>query len=185
MEDFWGDASGDRFYSGQSGFAESRTNTLVWGGDSKLKYSIEKLDANLTYSMSNRVSKYSLDPTANINNWTHDIKTDILYRPGKDWEIGTDLSYRFYRGFTNGFGQPEWRWNMQVNKSIKSVTLGLKVADILNQSRNMRRTVSAEYVEDTYSNILGRFFLFSVSFNFGKMNAKKNANIEGAMWNMM
>ena len=135
--------------------------------------------------MSNRVSKYSLDPTANINNWTHDIKTDILYRPGKDWEIGTDLSYRFYRGFTKGFGQPEWRWNMQVNKSIKSVTLGLKVADILNQSRNMRRTVSAEYVEDTYSNILGRFFLFSVSFNFGKMNAKKNANIEGAMWNMM
>ena len=185
MEDFWGDASGDRFYSGQSGFAESRTNTLIWGGDSKLKYSIEKLDANLTYSMSNRVSKYSLDPTANTNNWTHDIKTDILYRPGKDWEIGTDLSYRFYRGFTNGFGQPEWRWNMQVNKSIKSVTLGLKVADILNQSRNMRRTVSAEYVEDTYSNILGRFFLFSVSFNFGKMNAKKNANIEGAMWNMM
>ena len=58
-------------------------------------------------------------------------------------------------------------------------------ADILNQSRNLRRTVSAEYVEDVYSNILGRFFLFSVSFNFGKMNAKKNKNVEGAMWNMM
>mgnify|MGYP002510564403 CR=1 FL=1 len=84
-----------------------------------------------------------------------------------------------------GFGTPEWRWNMQVSKSIKSVTLGLKVADILNQSRNLRRTVSAEYVEDVYSNILGRFFLFSVSFNFGKMNAKKNKNVEGAMWNMM
>ena len=185
MKEFWGDASGDRFYSGQSGFAESRTNTLIWGGDLQLKYSIEKLDASLTYSMSNRVSKYSLDPSANINNWTHNVKADILYRPGKDWEIGTDLTYRFYRGFTNGFGQPEWRWNMQVSKSIKSVTLGLKVADILNQSRNLRRTVSAEYIEDTYSNILGRFFLFSVSFNFGKMNAKKNANIEGAMWNMM
>jgi hypothetical protein len=74
---------------------------------------------------------------------------------------------------------------MQVNKNIKSITLGLKVADILNQSRNLRRTVSAEYMEDTYSNILGRFFLFSVSFNFGKMNAKKNRNVEGAMWNMM
>ena len=185
MEGFWGDASGDRFYSGQSGFAESRTNTLVWGGDLQLKYSIEKFDANLTYGMSNRVSKYSLDPTANINNWTHNVKADILCRPGKDWEIGTDMTYMFYRGFTNGFGQPEWRWNMQVSKSIKSVTLGLKVADILNQSRNLRRTVSAEYVEDTYSNILGRFFLFSVSFNFGKMNAKKNSNVEGAMWNMM
>ena len=185
MSEFWGDASGDRFYSGQSGFAESRTRTLVWGSEFKLKYSIEKLDASLTYGMSNRFSRYSLDPTANINNWTHNVQTDILYRPGKDWEIGTDLTYRFYRGFTNGFGQPEWRWNMQVSKSIKAVTLGIKVADILNQSRDLRRTVSEEYVEDTYSNILGRFFIFSVSFNFGKMNAKKNKNIEGAMWDMM
>ena len=185
MSEFWGDASGDRFYSGQSGFAESRTNTFIFGGDFKLKYSIEKLDANMTYGFSNRISRYSLDPTANLNNWTHNVNADILYRPGKDWEIGTDLSYRFYRGYTNGFGLPEWRWNMSVSKSIKSVTLGLKVADILNQTRNMRRTVSAEYVEDTYSNILGRFFIFSVSFNFGKMNAKKNKNIEGAMWNML
>ena len=185
MNEFWGDASGDRFYSGQSGFAESRTNSFVSGGDFKLKYSIEKLDANLSYGISNRISRYSLDPTANMNNWTHNINTDILYRPGKNWEIGTDLSYRFYRGYAYGFGLPEWGWNMSVSKSIKSVTLGLKVADILNQTRNMRRTVSAEYVEDTYSNILGRFFLFSVSFNFGKMNAKKNKNIEGAMWNMM
>ena len=185
MDEFWGDASGDRFYSGQSGFAESSTNTLVWGGEFKLKYSIEKLDASLSYGMSNRVSKYSLDPTANLNNWTHNISSDVLYRPGKDWEISSELTYRFYRGFANGFGLPEWRWNMSVSKSIKSVTLGLKVADILNQTRNMRRTVSAEYVEDVYNNVLGRFFLFNVSFNFGKMNAKKNKNIEGAMWNMM
>jgi hypothetical protein len=185
MSEFWGDASGDRFYNGQSGFAESRTNTFIFGGDFKLKYSIEKLDANMSYGFSNRISRYSLDPTANLNNWTHNVNADILYRPGKDWEIGTELSYRFYRGYTNGFGLPEWRWNMSVSKSIKAVTLGLKVADILNQTRNMRRTVSAEYVEDTYSNILGRFFIFSVSFNFGKMNAKKNKNIEGAMWNML
>ena len=185
MDEFWGDASGERFYSGQSGFAESSTNTLVWGGEFKLKYSIEKLDASLSYGMSNRVSKYSLDPTANLNNWTHNISSDVLYRPGKDWEISSELTYRFYKGFANGFGLPEWRWNMSVSKSIKSVTLGLKVADILNQTRNMRRTVSAEYVEDVYNNVLGRFFLFNVSFNFGKMNAKKNKNIEGAMWNMM
>ena len=185
MDEFWGDASGDRFYSGQSGFAESSTNTLVWGGEFKLKYSIEKLDASLSYGMSNRISKYSLDPTANLNNWTHNISSDVLYRPGKDWEISSELTYRFYKGFANGFGLPEWRWNMSVSKSIKSVTLGLKVADILNQTRNMRRTVSAEYVEDVYNNVLGRFFLFNVSFNFGKMNAKKNKNIEGAMWNMM
>lgn len=185
MADFWGNASGDRFYSGQSGFAESRTSTLVWGGDLQLKYSIEKLDANLTYGVSNRISRFSLDPTANQNNWTHHINTDIIYRPGKNWEIGSDLTYRFYRGYAAGFGLPEWRWNISVSKSIKALTLGVKVADILNQTRNMYRSVTAEYVEDVYNNVLGRFFLFNISFNFGKMNAKKNRNIEGAMWNMM
>ena len=185
MEEFWGDASGDRFYSGQSGFSESRTKSFILSGDYKLKYGTDKLDAALTYGLASRISRYSLDPSANLTNWTHNITTEFLYRPGKDWEISTDLTYRFHIGYAYGFGLPEWIWNMSVNKSIKSVTLGLKVADILNQTRNMRRIVSAEYVEDTYSNILGRFFLFSVSFNFGKMNASKNKNIQGAVMNMM
>ena len=120
-----------------------------------------------------------------MNTWDSYIRGNILYQPGKGWEIGSDLTYRFYNGYTNGYGIPEWQWNASISKSIKTVTLGLKVADILNQTRSLQRTVSAEYMEDVYSNVLGRFFILSVSFNFGKMNAKKNRNIEGAMWNML
>ena len=185
MSGFWGDASGNRFYSGESGFAESRTNTFNWGAQLQLKYSIDKLDASMRVSTSNRISRYSLDPTANMNTWNNSIRADVLYQPGKGWEFGSDISYNFYRGYSAGFGSPEWQWNANISKSIKAVTLGIKVADILNQTRSLQRTVSAEYVEDVYSNVLGRFFLFSVSFNFGKMNARKNRNVEGAMWNMM
>ena len=71
---------------------------------------------------------------------------------------------------------------MSVGKTIKSVTLALKVADILNQTHSFDRNISAEYVEDVYSKVMGRYFLFSVSFNFGKMNAKKNKRVEDAMW---
>ena len=185
MKDFWGNADGNRFYSGESGFAESRTNSFNWGAQLQLKYSIDKLDATLAAGTTNRISRYSLDPTADMNTWTSTVGGDILYQPGKGWEIGTNLKYRFYNGFTSGFGAPEWQWDANISKSIKSVTLGLKVADILNQTRSLNRTVSAEYMEDVYNNVLGRFFLFSVSFNFGKMNARKNKNVEGAMWNML
>ena len=71
---------------------------------------------------------------------------------------------------------------MSISKSIKSVTLALKAADILNQTRSLQRTTTSEYMEDVYSNVLGRYFLFSVSFNFGKMNSKKNSRVESAMW---
>ena len=185
MKGFWGDQSGDIFYSGQSGFAESRTNSVNWGGSLKLKYSIEKLDATVSASTSNRISKYSLDPSANINTWDNKVGLNMLYHPGKGWEFDTDLNYIFYKGYSYGFGAPEWNWDITMRKSIKSVTLGLVVADILNQTRNLQRTVSAEYMEDVYSNILGRFFMFSVQFNFGKVNAKKNRNIQGAMYNML
>lgn len=185
MEGFWGDASGNRFYSGESGFSESRTNTYNWGLQASLKYSIDKLDAILSAQTGNRISRYSLDPEANVNNWASNVGLDLIYTPGKDWEIKTDLKYLFYNGYTNGYGAPEWRWNLGVSKSFKSVTLALKAADLLNQTKSLQRTTTAEYMEDVYSRVLGRYFLFSVSFNFGKMNSKKNSRVEDAMWRGM
>lgn len=185
MSEFWGNANGDRFYSGESGFAESRTGTVNWGLSLSLKYSIEKLDLTVGGRTSNSISKYSLDPTADMNTWSSNAYINAMYTPGKDWELNTNMAYRFYNGYSAGFGAPEWMWNMSVSKSIKGVTLSLKAEDILNQTRSLRRTTSAEYKEDVYNNVLGRFFLFSVSFNFGKMNSKKNSNVESAMWNML
>ena len=185
MGDFWGDSSGNRFYSGESGFAESRTNIFNWGGQFKLTYNAEKLFASVGFSTQNQIAKYTLDPTANMNTWDSSVMSEILYMPGKGWEIQNDLNYNFYHGYTAGFGRPEVQWNMGISKAIKSVTLGLKVSDILNQTRNMNRIVTADYVEDRYKNVLGRYFLFNVTFNFGKVNAKKNAGIEKAMKNML
>jgi len=185
MKEFWGNATGDRFYSGESGFAESRTGTFNWGLSLSLKYSIEKLDLTVGGRTSNSISRYSLDPAADMNTWSSNAYVNILYQPGKDWEFGSNLAYRFYNGYSDGFGKPEWMWNMNISKSIKGVTLSLKAEDILNQTRSLRRITSAEYKEDVYNNVLGRFFLFSVSFNFGKMNSKKNSNVENAMWDMM
>ena len=185
MEGFWGDAAGNRFYSGESGFAESRTNTFIIGGRFKLTYNGEKLFASVGFATQNQIAKYSLDPTADMNTWDSSVMSEILYTPGKGWEIQNDLSYNFYHGYTMGYGRPEVKWDLGLSKSIKSVTLGLKVADILNQTKNMSRIVSADYVEDRYRNVLGRYFLFNVTFNFGKVNAKKNANIKNAMKNML
>lgn len=185
MSEFWGNADGDRFYSGESGFAESRTGTVNWGLSASLKYSIDKLDLTAGGATSNAITRYSLDPSADMNTWNSRVYINALWQPGKEWEVGSNLAYRFYNGYSAGFGAPEWMWNMSVSKSIKGVTLSLKAEDILNQTRTLRRVTSAEYKEDIYNNVLGRFFLFSVSFNFGKMNSKKNSNVENAMWNMM
>lgn len=185
MSTFWGDESGDIFYSGASGFKESNTSTVDWGANVNFKYNVEKLNFQVYLSTSNRVTKYSLDPEANLNTWDNSVSGDLSYWPGKEWELKNKVRYLFYNGYTNGFGDPALNWNFSLSKSFKSFTLSLSVNDILNQTKNLRRTSTDEYTEDVYSNVIGRYFLFGFSFNFGKMNAKKNSRVENAMWNMM
>ena len=180
MDVFWGNKAGDRFYSGQSGFAESRTQSFNWGVGLNLKYNKDFFTGTLSANASNGRASYSMNPAADMNVWDFNIGGDLLFQLNKGWEIGTDARYVFFRGYSSGYGQPEFRWNMTLNKTIKSVTLGLKCNDILNQCRSLTRVVSAEYVEDSYRNVMGRTFLFSVSFNFGKLNSNKTSAVSSS-----
>ena len=184
MSGFWGNESGDRFYSGQSGFAESRTRSFNWGLGVNLKYNKDFFTGTLSANASNGRASYSLNPAADMNVWDFNFGGDLLLQLNKGWEIGTDARYVFFRGYAPGYGKPELRWNMSLSKTIKSVTLGLKCNDILNQQRSLTRVVSAEYVEDSYRNVMGRTILFSVSFNFGKLNANKTSAVSNSLKKM-
>lgn len=186
MASFWGnDASGDMFYSGKSGFSESRTTTTSWACNAKLKYTGDKLSAGINSYFVNNVSKYSLDPTANMNSWEIDFGGEVLYQPGKGFELQTEADYTFYRGYSTGFGDPSLIWDAKICKSVKSLVFSLGCTDILGQRRSLARTASAEYFQDTYSNVMGRYIMLGVTFNFGKMNAKNNNAVQDAMWNML
>ena len=182
MAGFWGDASGDRFYSGASGFRESRTRSINWSASPRLSYRLDAFTANAGYSVFNNRSRYSLDATANTDVWHHTFTADVLYRSEKGLEISTGGNYTFYRGYSYGYGTPQFIWNAGISQTIKQFTISLKVSDLLGKGNNLRRQTTDEYVLDTYSNILGRYFLLGVSFNFGKMNAKNNRAVQDAMW---
>ena len=63
--------------------------------------------------------------------------------------------------------------------------LSVKGYDILNQTRRLTHTVTAYYEEDTYCLCMGRYILFGVKWNFGKMNAAHSARAQQAAWNML
>lgn len=181
MDAFWGDSTGNRFYSGESGFAASRTRSVDWGIGLSLKYNKAFFTGTISADVSNGRASYSLNPVADMNTWTNNFGCDLLFQPGKGWEFGTDAKYLIFRGYAPGFGDPEFRWNMSVCKTIKSVTLKLTMNDILNQERSLSRVVSSEYMEDSYRNVLGRRIIFGISFNFGKLNTNKNSAVSNAI----
>lgn len=185
MAEFWGDPSGDRFYSGKSGFSESRTTSYRWIVNPRFTYRLDHFSAEVGSIIENFISRYSLDPDANMNTWDITFRGSILFDTRHGFEFGTDARYTTYKGYSYGFGDPKLIWNAKVSKTVKAVVFSLACADILNQNKSLNRSASGEYYQDTYSNVLGRYFLFGISFNFGKMNAKNNGKVQSAMYDMM
>lgn len=185
MDEFWGDSSGERFYCGKSGFQKSSMNT--WGYGAMLSFTFRK-DGwyfSLGGYSSNSRTKYSLDPKANMNTWDFEAKTELNWQSKNGWNISGDYDMHSYRGYSNGYGKPEHIVNLEVSKSIKAFTISLKCNDVLNQTRSLYRTTSAEYFQDVERNVIGRTILLGFRLNFGKMNASRNAKVRNAMFNMM
>lgn len=181
---FWGNSDGDLFYSGKSGFAESLNSTLDYAFEADLEYEIGDFDISVGGYAGNIISKYSFDKTANNNTWDFTAYGEILWFNENGWEVQSDFVLNFYRGYSEGYNKPEYLWNAKVSKAIKAFTLSLAVSDILNQEKSLLRQNTAEYMEDVYHTVMGRYFLLGVSFNFGKMNARNNSKAQSAIMQM-
>ncbi len=185
MQQFWGNSHGDRFYSGQSGFKESKTSSVAATFYANLGYKHELFTAKIGSNIRREIVEYTLNKDANVNTWKYNFNGQFQYDSQKNLSIITQMEYNIYDGYAKGFAQPSFLWNMEVHKSIKSVTLSLYLRDILNQTSSFSRTTSTNYVEDSYRNIIGQRILLGITINFGKMNSTKNRSAQNAMFRMM
>lgn len=184
MASFWGGPDGNRFYGGQSGFSENRTSTFGPNARIGVKYTGERFSFGLDAGSTGRISSYSLYPEISLKTFDNDINARGSYTTKHEFEFNTDLNYTFYNGYADGFGEPEWRWNVAVSKNIGAFSLSLTVRDILDSARSLSRSVSSNYVEDSYRLISGRHAMFGVKWNFGKMNAAHSRRAQEAAWGM-
>ena len=95
--------------------------------------------------------------------------------------VNSELSYSGTQGYS--VGEPnQWLWNASIGYSFlkgKAATISLKAFDLLQQRENVRRNVTANYIDDTEYNSLTRYFMlnFTYKFNtFGAGEQPKNRN---------
>lgn len=182
---FWGSPNGDLFYSGESGFVESFTRSLNSSAEVMMGYRISILDIAVMARVNHIFSRYSINPMDNENIWNNMVGNTIKVTPGRDWEILNKLEYKFYSGYSDGYGRSEALWSIYVGKKIKSMTIALKLDDILNQRQNLSYKVNADYAEESHTNLIGRHFLLSLSFDFGRLQKSGRAQIDKVVRDMM
>ena len=177
MEWLYGDDSGNEFYSGRSGFIKNRTFNLNWEVNAGLKYELKRWSIRGGASVANSRNGYSAYPDAEVNNWRYNAFAEALWQSRNGWEIEGRFDFNGYRGFSSGYNKPEHLLNLRMAKTIKSFTFSLSGYDILGNSRSFSHISSAEYVEDTYSNNLGRCILAGISYNFGTWTSQKKSRM--------
>lgn len=172
MSWFYGDRNGNIFYSGSSGFMESRSLRLDWQLRAELKYEIRACSIRCGGSVDNARTSYVSLHSTKVNNWRGNAFAELLWKGKSGWEIESRFDFNGYRGFEGDFNKPEFLLNFRIAKEIKSFNISLSAYDILGSNKSFIHVSSADYLEDTYYNNVGRCILLGLSYNFGKWDMR-------------
>ena len=99
--------------------------------------------------------------------------------------LSTDLNWAKTSGYSNGYDSNQCLWNATIAYNMltdRSLTLSVKGYDLLQQKKNIRRSISGNYIDDTMYNSLTRYFMVTLAWKFntfGKGNEPKDRNRRG------
>lgn len=92
-------------------------------------------------------------------------------------EISTDLAMSKNSGYSAGFDNSQWLWNAQISYSMlrdKSLSISLRVYDILQEKKNITRSVSASSIIDSRINDLTRYAMLTLTWKFNSFGSSKD-----------
>ncbi|WP_302068328.1 outer membrane beta-barrel protein, partial [uncultured Duncaniella sp.] len=107
---------------------------------------------------------------------------DATYYTPWGLTVQSDVNYSDTKGYSAGYDQRSIMWNASLSQQFlkdKALTVSVRVYDLLNQVNSVRRSINANYIDDSESNVLTRYFMFSVSYRFntfGKGNEPKGSD---------
>ena len=124
---------------------------------------------------SSKYENYRIDGQDNI---THNFGLKTISNFPKNLTWTNDFSYNYNSRMAAGFKRDFFLWNAQLMYRFFNDKLeaGIKVYDILNQNNSYSRTITEDAITDQRNNILGRFMMFSLTFNLNQFGGKSSGN---------
>ena len=132
---------------------------------------LDKLNWGLNYSTAFYNSRYSLQSTPDVTYLTHEMGSFVNWELPKKFHFATEFTYTINARRADGFNTNVPLWNAAVSKLFMKYDRGeikFRVFDILNQNLGVTRTSNANYIEDTKTNILRRYFMLSFTYSLSK-----------------
>ncbi len=173
------------FYTRSIGFNNNRRNSsgsLMAGESFGIAWRPDNVEIELRpfYNLQNVTN--SLQSSANHTVHTYGGALRATYYTPFGLVLNSDLSYSGTSGYSQGYDTDQWMWNASISYQFlrdRSATISLQGYDLVQQRSNVRRNVTANYIDDTRYNSLTRYFMvtFSYKFNtFGKGGQPRDRN---------
>ncbi len=96
--------------------------------------------------------------------------------------LSSDINFQATSGYSDGFDTRTWMWNASVGYQFlkgKAATVSLKAYDILGQRSNVRRSVTANYIDDQRYNSLQRYIMVTVAYRFNTFGRGQQPEVGG------
>ena len=159
------------------------SDNFAYSGGVNLGSNLNKnIDFSISYNGNYTVVKNSIQKSANNNFFSHNANFKINWILFKNIVINSDFNHSLYSGLSQNFNQNYFLWNVYLGyKFLKSKNLEFKVSvyDLLNQNRSISRTLTGLYSEDNKTQVLKRYALVSLTYNFKKFkNGEPTKDLE-------
>ena len=138
----------------------------------------EKLNFGLTGRLAYNSTKYSI-PTINNNAeyYTQTYSANVNYYIRKTLILATDFDLVKNTGLGEGYDQVIPLWNASLAQLLfkkKNGELRFSVNDILNQNKSIARTSNDNYIEDTRTVVLKRYFMLTFTYSLNRAGSRGN-----------
>ena len=124
----------------------------------------------------------SLQSNGNMTVHRYGGRMDVTYYTPWGLNIQTDVNYSATSGYAAGYDTKTVMWNASISQQFlrsKALTLSVRAYDLLNQRNNIRRNVTANYIDDIDYMSLSRYFMVSVSYRFNTFGKGKGPQEAG------
>jgi len=146
----------------------------------------KELDFTLAYSANYNVIKNSLQGQGNNDYYSHTASFKINWIFLKGFVVNSNISNAYYATLSSSSGVINYYlWTSYVGyKFLKNRALEARftVFDMLNQNKSVTRTVGANYVENTVTNVLQRYGMLQLTYTLRNYKGALPENSQEHEW---